>query len=198
MKRFIGLGYLSALFFAGIFLWRMPVRAEGEATVKRGIFAGEIELSGMTAAQAEAAVREYVKELEETELTFLASADEPVAVTAGELGISWENSELVAEALEIGCTGNVIERYKIMKDLEHENKVFPIEISFDEKAIREFIESECTQFDTTAKNYSLERVNGEFRISEGQTGYTGCGCFCGKGSRLSGRGVGPRALLHPS
>lgn len=172
MKRFIGLGYLSALFFAGIFLWRMPVRAEGEATVKRGIFAGEIELSGMTAAQAEAAVREYVKELEETELTFLASADEPVAVTAGELGISWENSELVAEALEIGCTGNVIERYKIMKDLEHENKVFPIEISFDEKAIREFIESECTQFDTTAKNYSLERVNGEFRISEGQTGYT--------------------------
>ena len=88
MKRFIGLGCLSALFFAGIFLWRMPVRAEGEATVKRGIFAGEIELSGMTAAQAEAAVREYVKELEETELTFLASADEPVAVTAGGLGKS--------------------------------------------------------------------------------------------------------------
>ena len=43
----------------------------------------------------------------------------------GELGLHWGNPELVTDALELGTRGNVIERYKIMKDLQRENYVLP-------------------------------------------------------------------------
>ena len=146
-------------------------RAADQATVKPGIFAGNIELSGMTEAQARAAVEGYVDSLKDTEVVLLYSPDTEVRVTAGELGIAWANPEIVTEAIEIGTRGNVIERYKILKDLEHENKVYPIELSFDMQGISDILTKKCAVYDRDAADYGLTREDGEFQIIEGQKGY---------------------------
>ncbi|MGN0168367.1 MAG: VanW family protein [Acetatifactor sp.] len=171
MKKIMKVGYLSALVISCVLAFGFPAQAGGDDTVKQGIFAGDIDLSGMTAEQASAAVEGYVESLKETEITLLAAADKEVVVTAGDLGITWANPELVSEAIEIGTHGNVIERYKVLKDLEHENKVFPIELSFDLQAISDILSNKCAKYDVKAVNVSLKRENGQFQVIEGQTGY---------------------------
>lgn len=163
--------YCFVLGLMCMLLFGITAQAEGEELIKTGIYAGDIDLSGMTADEARAAVEEYVAGLQETEITLLAAADREVTVTAGEMGITWANPELVTEAAEIGTHGNVIERYKILKDLEYENKIFPIELSFDLQAINDILTEKCTKYDVDAVNVSLRRVDGEFQVVEGQTGY---------------------------
>lgn len=150
----------------------MTVHAAEKDTIKTGIFAGDIELSGMSAEQADAALTTYIDGLREMEITLLAGGNHPVVVTAGDLGIEWANPGLVSEALEVGTRGNVIERYKILKDLEHENLVYPIELEFDLQTINDILTNQCVKYDVKAVNTSLTRENGEFRIVEGHTGYS--------------------------
>ena len=61
-------------------------------------------------------------------------------------------------------------RYKAVKDLEHENKVYDIQFSFDQEAIASLIENDCAEYNVEAVDAHLTRVDGEFVIEEGQTG----------------------------
>lgn len=165
-KRYLMLSALVCAFMLG-----MTVSAEEEAVIKNGIYADEIDLSGMSALEAKKAIEAYVEGLEDTRITLLAATDEEVVVTAGELGITWANPELVTEALEVGSRGNVIDRYKLLKDLERENLVYPIQLSFDPKAIEEVLEEKCVQYDTESEDATLVRKNGEFELIGGNVGY---------------------------
>ncbi len=125
----------------------------------------------MTEIQAKAAVEGYIEELSQVQVTLVAADNHEVVVTAGELGISWGNPELVTEAIGLGRQGNVIERYTALKDLEHENKVLDVELQFDVQTINDVLTQKCAQFDQKAVNVSLKRENGQFQVVEGQTGY---------------------------
>lgn len=171
MKKFKRAGFLPALLFCCFLLFGGSVSAKEEERIKTGVYAGEINLSGMTKAEAEAAVEEYVQGLEAVEITLVAAAQHQVTVTAGELGITWSNPELTEEAVTLGTHGNVVQRYKVLKDLEHENKVFPIEVSFDLQAINDVLTNKCSRYDQKAVNVSLKRENGVFEVVEGQIGY---------------------------
>jgi len=173
MKKIFGKEAVAVLTAVLVLSFGMTAyAAEDKDTIKTGIFAGDMELSGMSAEQAEAALNAYVDGLRETEITLLAGGNHPVVVTAGDLGIEWGNPELVTEAMEVGTHGNVIERYKILKDLEHENLVYPVELDFDLQAINDVLSNECVKYDVKAVNTGLKRENGEFEVVEGHTGYS--------------------------
>lgn len=171
MKNRMNKGVFSALVIACLLLFGNIAEAKGEDTIKNGVYAGQINLSGMTAAQATAAVEEYISQLERVEVTLLAADGNQVTVTAGELGLFWANPELVPEAMQLGTQGNVIERYKALKDLEHENKIYPILISFELQTINDFLIEECTIYDVDAIDAYLVREDGQFQVIEGQIGY---------------------------
>ena len=162
--------------FYGILLWTltmlfgMTAQAKTDDTIKTGIYAGDVELSGMTAQEATAVIEEHIESLKDVEITLLAANDHDVTTTAGDLGVTWKNPELVQEALELGTHGNVIERYKTLMDLQHENYVYPIELDFDLQAINDLL-TRCTKYDQEAINVSLTRDGGKFTVVEGQTGY---------------------------
>lgn len=164
-------GFSFILLMVLTFAYGITVQAKGEDTIKSGVYAGGIDLSGKTEAEAKTAIEAYVEELQSVEITLQAADDNEVVVTAGELGVEWANPELVSEAMELGSHGNVIQRYKILKDLEHENKVFDIELQFDIQVINDILANECTKFDREAVNVSLKREDGEFHVIEGQNGY---------------------------
>ena len=73
----------------------MTVQAESEATVKPGVYADSVELSGLTGREAKAAIEAYVEDLKLVEITLLAANDNEVVVTAGDMGITWSNTEIV-------------------------------------------------------------------------------------------------------
>ncbi|HBA49311.1 MAG TPA: hypothetical protein DCZ91_16265 [Lachnospiraceae bacterium] len=171
MKRGIKWARAAVLLLGCMLVFGLRVDAQGAETIKNGIFAGDIDLSGMSTEEATQAVEAYVEGLKGTEITLLAAADTEVVVTAGELGGFWANPELVTQAAEVGSKGNVIERYKLLKDLEEENLVLPVEISFDLQAISDLLLERCVQYDVKAEDATLVRENGEFRVVGGRTGY---------------------------
>ena len=119
----IGLSVLALSWMLGAGL---TVQAQEEDVIKDCIFISGVEVSGMTKDEAALAVEDYVTGLESVEITLEMVEGNEVRVSAGELGISWSNPEVVDEAMEIGTYGNVIQRYKIMKDLQHENHIFDL------------------------------------------------------------------------
>lgn len=176
MKSWVKRGCVLTLMFSCALFSGMAARAQWSAgqsatTIKSGIYADDINLSGMSAMEAEQAINSYVAGLKDTEITLVAPGGTAVVVTAGELGIVWGNPGLVTEALEVGSRGNVIERYKILKDLERENLVLPIRLSFNLQTISDILIEKCAKYDVEAVNPGLIRENGEFQIVEGRTGY---------------------------
>lgn len=168
VKR-MGRAFIFALLFALSF--GTEARAAGTDTIKSGIYAGEIDLSGKTGVEAKAAVEAYVEDLKTVEITLEAAGGREVIVTAADLGIVWANPELVEEARLLGRTGNIIERYKVLKDLEYENYVFDIKLDFDVTSIDSILAEKCVKYDQKAVNMGLKRENGQFQVVEGQIGY---------------------------
>lgn len=95
MKKWFKRGCFSALMFSWIFLFSVTAMAQGEETIKKGIYAGDMELSGMSAAEAEQTIRTYVDSLRNTEITLIAADNKTVTVTADELGLNWADRKSV-------------------------------------------------------------------------------------------------------
>ncbi len=171
MKNYFKRGYICTIVAMMLLMCGMTVQAKGDDTIKTGVYADTIDLSGKTRTEATAAIEAYVENLKTVEITLLAADNNEVKTTAGDLGITWTNKDLVTEALELGTQGNIIQRYKMLKDLEHDNYTFEIEFDYDIEAINRIIAEECTKYNKEAVNVSLKRENGEFQVIEGQTGY---------------------------
>lgn len=148
----------------------MIVDAKGNDTILKGICIDEIDVSGMTAAQAKETIEFLVEERLETPITLYCVNDNEVVITPSQLGMVWTNPEIIQEAVNVGRVGNVIERYKIKKNLERENYVLKTTYSIDKTLIDEIIDTKCIDFDQEAMDLALQRVNGEFLIVEGQQG----------------------------
>lgn len=170
MKKFIAkIGTVA--FLAMLLMGQQKVQAAGTFnTIEKGIYIGDIDVSGMSTIEAESAVNDYIDTLKEKKIVLNALNDNTVTATAGDFGIKWTNSSVVDEAGELGKAGNIVQRYKALKDLEHENVVFPIEIAFDDSKIEALINDECLQYNVEPVDGSLSRENGEFVYDFGQTG----------------------------
>lgn len=172
MRKFILKG--SLLFCIAMFIWAVPA-LEGQAkdsdTIKAGVYAGDISLAGMTKEEAEETIQTYIVSLEPVEIVLLTADNQEVMTTAGELGISWANPEILEEALLLGTKGNIVQRYKVLKDLEYENKIYPIELDFDIAAINLILTEQCSQYNRDPIDMGLVRENGVFVVKEGQIGY---------------------------
>ena len=141
MKKWIC--FLALLLFAGLAPVASGISVQAQArpddTIMEGVYAGEISLAGMTQAQAQEAVQAYVDSLGGSVITLNVVDGNTVTTTAAQLGMSWSNQSLVNEAVNLGKAGNVVARYKAVKDLAYENKVYDIQFSFDQEAIASLI-----------------------------------------------------------
>lgn len=172
MKKLVSVGFITCV--AALLLILQPLHAEAKetGTIKEGVYAGEISLSGLTAEEATAEINAYVDSLKDCLITLKGmEKEQAVTVTAEELGICWSNPEVVNEALAFGTKGNVIQRYKALKDLERENKVYDIRIDFDVQNINDILVERCTIYDRPPVDFGLKRENGEFVVTEGEKGY---------------------------
>jgi len=141
-----------------------------EETIHNGIFIGEIDVSGMKREEAAAAVQAYVDTLKGTAITLNAVGGNQVTVTAGDMGIEWKNPEVLDDAFSLGKQGNIVKRYKELKDLEHNTKKYELDFGFDAQALNTVLTEQCTQYDVAAQDASLSRENGQFVIEGGTTG----------------------------
>ena len=116
-------------------------------------------------------LEDYTEQLGQVELTLIAANGNKVKTTGDALGMQWTNEELVQEAFELGTKGNVIERYKAIKDLENDKRNFTMVFDYDMQAINDVLASEAMQYNQKAVDFDLIKEGKEFKVVEGRIGY---------------------------
>jgi len=149
----------------------IPVNAETDekSTIPQRVYFGEVPVGGMTQEEAKAAVEEYING-KLTQNVTLQAGKNTVQVHVSQFGISWGNPEIAEEAAGLGKSGNLIVRYKAMKDLENEDKVYELSYDVDEGKIGQVLESNAQTLNTEAKDGGLTRENGSFSVIPGSQG----------------------------
>ena len=143
--------------------------AQDEKTITNGVFIDTIDVSGMTSSEAQAAVNDLMKELQSKNV-IIQVGENAVSTTLDELGYQCEANDYIEQALALGTTGNLIKRYKDIKDIEQGNKVYQLSFTFDESQLREFISVEVSKYNVAPENATVARKNGEFIYTEHKNG----------------------------
>ena len=171
IKKLLGAGaFLLAALTCTIGMEK-PAYAAGDSgdTINKGVFLGDIDAGGMTKQEAQDAIDDYIAGLDKEAIT-LRINEEEMTVTAGQLGLKLSNEEILDEALSLGKSGNIVQRYKALKDLEHEQKVYELRVEPDEQSVKTLVEEECTKFNVDAENAGLEKNGSTFNVIPGKTG----------------------------
>lgn len=147
----------------------MPVHAKGDK-IESGIYANDMDLSGMTMEEARQTIESYVESYKDTQITMHVANEGAIVATASELGLKWGNEEILEEAANFGRDGDILRCYKELKDLEFNNKVYNIGFDFDKNKIKSLIEENAEQYNQEAVNASLVKTETGFQVTEGQSG----------------------------
>ncbi len=165
------------------FLMQVSAQADSESSVDSlleasaqsdvildNVYIGEVSVGGMTAEEATEAVEDYVTELSEGTTVLVGQIGE-LEVDNSDFGLTWENQDVVEEALAVGRGGNAVSRYKALKDLEHDGVTLNIGLSVDEDTTSAIFDENEDDLEQTPVENTLTRKNGEFVIVEGNSGY---------------------------
>lgn len=147
----------------------MPVHAKGDK-IESGIYANDMDLSGMTMEEARQTIESYVESYKDAQITMHVANEGAIVATASELGLKWGNEEILEEAANFGRDGDILRCYKELKDLEFNNKVYNIGFDFDKNKIKSLIEENAEQYNQEAVNASLVKTETGFQVTEGQSG----------------------------
>lgn len=160
---------MASMALAAAAFFIMPVQAK-EGKIVSGIYAEDIDLSGLTEAEAREAIEAYVATFGDAQITLRAPEEGGFTVSAADFGLKWGNQEILDEAASFGRDGDILQCYKELHDLEYQNKVFKIGFDFDKDKIHSLIEENAAQYDQEAVNATLQKTESGFEITEGQSG----------------------------
>lgn len=146
------------------------VERDLSGVIMNGIYIDDIDLSGKTYEEAVKLVKDRISSMSEAVLVINSIDDHKVKVTAADIGIGWNDEDTIADALYVGRSGNIVDRYKERKDLEHEKKVYPLRVSFDKDLITDIVNEQGKLYNVEAENASLSKADGDFTITPGTTG----------------------------
>ncbi len=157
---------------AALLALAMPAAASAveNGRIGQGIFISDMDVSGLTEQEARAKVDARISQVRRDQLTVQVGEDS-VQTTASQLGLHWENQDIVEQAFSYGNSGNPIKRYKDKKDLQQGNITLPFQFQANDGQVRAFIENECMQFEKKAREATISADgSGGFDLTEGVTG----------------------------
>ena len=158
---------------AMVFCFQTQVQAasaeENNEVISEGVYAGEVELSGMTRAQAQTAIDRYYGDKGASLITVNVN-DQKVTTTLNDLGYTYGGATAVEEALGLGKSGNLISRYKTQMDLKYDKIILEVSNQIDEAKVADFVEAKIAVLDTPAKDATITRENGRFVVTQHTTG----------------------------
>ena len=146
-----------------------PVKATEKATIAEGVYIGNVNVGGMTQAQAQSAVEEYVAGLMDTTFT-LKGESGSVSMTAQDMGVTADVNAAVTEAVAVGRAGSLINRYKTTQDLKKNSLVLDMHLSVDKQTTAQKLYKDSDKLSVAAVDNGLVRENGAFQFVKGKEG----------------------------
>lgn len=169
MRKNAWIAGVSAVMAAGL-IFMNPVSARAESVIPAGVYVGQMSLEGMTEAEAEKTVRDFVEAKFDQTVTLDVNGVLAEA-SAEDLGLSWANPDAVAAALkESKVEGNLIRRYMKKKDLQENPVKVELDLNIDQEKVSAFVEEKCGAAIVAATDAAIERKGNEFVITPSITG----------------------------
>ena len=159
MKKKLFTG-LMLVFGAGImFCGTTSYAKTASDEIAAGVFVEDVDVSGMTKDEAKTAVDEYMAGKAEEKITFTVGENE-LEVSRADIGLAWDNKEIIEEALALGKSGN----------LEFDNKVYELSYTADSELIQTIVTEKCTKYNQKAVNTGLKKTGSGFEVVGGKQG----------------------------
>lgn len=164
---------VALMLVAGTFLFTneyvFKADVSADAKIEQGVYIGGVDVSGMTAEEATNAVNAYVEKAKEQTI-ILVGPKANVELKLGDMGLTARTEAAVQEAVAVGHSGNLISRFKALKDLEKENYVIEMGFAIDKQLVGEAIYDKAEKINVKSIDNGLKRENGEFVFIPGQAG----------------------------
>lgn len=142
------------------------------STIHNGISIDNMDMSGKTVYEASDMLQKQYDANSKAVITWIGATGNELKVTPEELGMTWNNQDVVREAADYGISGNIVQRYKVAKDIERTHINLSMDITFDENKIKALLEDNMDMFVCEAVDYQLNVEGGEFIVKAGQPGIT--------------------------
>lgn len=148
----------------------LDVNAAPSQTIESGIYADDIDLSGLSVDEAANAIKGRVAQRQEATITLSDEEGYSLTFTGADIGYTWTNTKLVSDAVALGKSGNIVDRYMALKDLQRDNQVYGIEYAINSQALEDILANCALEYDRDAVNTSMVRTEGGFQITDGLSG----------------------------
>ncbi len=173
MKKIKVFAAVLLLVVAGTFLFTnesvFKADVSEDITIEQGVYIGGIDVSGMTAEEALAAVNAYVEEVKTKSITLVGPKGN-VDLTLEAMGLTSRADAAVQEAVAVGNSGNLIARFKALKALEKESYVVELGFAIDKQSVGEVLYNKSSKINIETIDNGLKIQNGKFVYVPGQAG----------------------------
>lgn len=177
MKRKIGkwqgivcITGLLGLLWLSVFPVATVAKAKELNQVPQGVSVNGKDLSGIDIGNLRSELENISRELSHGRVILDIGGDK-VETSLEALGIGMDLETTENEIKEIGKKGNIVVRYKELKDTEREGRPMAIRFNWEETAAVSALDEICGQYEETPVDYGLSHENGQFQIIEGKAGY---------------------------
>lgn len=141
-------------------------------TILSGIYIGPVDVSEMSVKEAKEAVAQFV-DSEKSYLMMLDIGDTQIPATAGDVGLYWENTQVVDQALGLGKQGNAVQRFKVRKQLEKGSYAFDLEYGIADATAKSFLEERCVpECNKDPEEPTLMMDGKSLQVTDGKNGCT--------------------------
>ena len=158
---------IGGLLGGGYYLYENTINTNA---IYKGISIDNYDVGGMSKEKAIEFLKAQ-KEIDDNEKSFnLLYEDKSYHVSIKDIGYSYGYEQIVEEAYDLGREGNLIERYKTIKEIEKNGKQLFMEPEYDRDLVLKLVEDIEKDLNKDSVDAVFDFNNGKFKISDERIG----------------------------
>jgi len=177
-RKMLILGILTVGVIAGgsVFAYGQYMKSKMEEavnvnTIYSGISINGTDVSGKTKEEALQQLQQEADVHLGNQKITIQQEDKIWDIPFSDLDVKYDIEASVEQAWEIGRTGELKDRYKVVTDVAQNKEDIPISYTHDKQKVVEKLQEIATGFNVEAQDSTITRKNGAFQITEEQKGY---------------------------
>lgn len=174
LRRIIGVGVFAAAVVLGINVFlQHKIKSYDADKIIKGIMIGETDVSGMTAKEAEEAVKTDLDRYAVQTVSFSVQGEKTVSVSLESMGVSVKQlGKTIEKAVGYGKEGNPVSCYRILRTSEKKKhvKTFPLTYAVTEKSAEEALTTAFSPYLKAPEDARLTVKNGKTKLVDDVSG----------------------------
>lgn len=161
----------GSVFAYGQYMKNKMEEAVNINTIYNGISVNGTDISGKTKEEALQQLQQEADVHLGSQKITIQKEDRTWEIPFSDLDVKYDIEASVEQAWEIGRTGELKDRYKVVTDVAQNKEDIPISYTHDKQKVIEKLQEIATEFNVDAQDSTLTRKNGAFQITDEQKGY---------------------------